>query len=181
MAAIAQIDVEKMALGETFTNRYLVDVEPGDLAAALLITAIVDAEKQMMYDNVTFIRARHSTLAEGDDEYTMTILSGSGARGLGSDHLLPLFNVVRIDFQPTAGRPSRKYLRGCIAEGDVDGHLFIAGYEAGHAAGYISSITGQAHIVDPQGDDLVTGKMWPFVAMRQLRRGSKRRATPVLG
>lgn len=181
MAAVAQIDIEKSCDGEIFTNRYLVDIAPGHADAAGVISALVEAERALMYDVVDFVRARHSTLAPSDDVYTMTLLTGTGARGLASDWMLPLFNVVRVDFQPTAGRPSRKYLRGALAEGDVLGRFFIAGYIAAHSGPYITAVVGQAHVVDPQGDDLVSGLTWPQVAMRQLRRGSRRRTEPVLG
>lgn len=180
MAAVSQIDIEKVYLGEFFSNRYLCSLAVSGTIGDAVVAAVVAAEKQAMYDQVFFLRARHSTLTPGDDVYRNYVLTGSGVRPTPVDGLLPQFNVIRVDFQPTAGRPSRKYLRGTLAEKDIVGSTIDPILIGTNINAYIAAIVAEDDIVDPQGDDLVSGTAIPTVAMRQLRRGSKRRTTPVL-
>jgi len=180
VAAIGAIDIEKSAGTEIFTNRYLVSIGPASPTSGGLIAAIVAAEKLAMYNTVAFLRARHRTIVEGDDDYFITVLTGAGARLPGANPLIPLFNVVRIDFAANFGRPSRKYLRGCLSEADLNGMNIEATTTTGVLTQYKDAILAQDEIVDPQGDTFLSGQVIPQVAMRQLRRGTRRRTLPVL-
>lgn len=177
---VAQIDVEKSYNGEFWTNRYLVDIAPNAAGAPALISAIVAAERTCHYSAVFFTKVRHRTLAVGDDDFSTTQIGYFGTRAIGTEALIPLFNVVRVDFSVGDGRPSRKYLRGCITETDFQGDVLTGTILSGIMPQYINGIVAIQNVVDPQGDDLVSGQVILQVAMRQLRRGTRRRSGPVL-
>jgi hypothetical protein len=92
--------------------------------------------------------------------------------------LLPLFNVLRVDFSAVQGRPSRKYLRGVLTESDVVGpNIEIAALGEFQVA-YADAMLGMAEYVDVDGEQFSAAACLRPVGMRQLRRGSRR--SPVL-
>jgi hypothetical protein len=179
--ALFALDIEKKLTfdPETWTNRYI--VEATDLTLALLSSeAIYDAEVAIHLDVVQFTRYRVSDMDPDTDTFVIVPKSDTGARTT-TGQTLPLFNVVRVDFPAGTGRPSRKYLRLPIQEseqanGDLDtGLIALVNTDYGTVLGDISAY------VDVDGEPLGSGVAHPRVGMRQLRRGSKRKLTPVLG
>lgn len=179
-APIAQIDIEKQCYGETWTNRYLVDIAPTNVLAATRMNSLVEIERQVHYDMVFFTRARISTLADDDDDFMIIEYGTFGARATGEDGVLPLFNVSRIDFHAAVGRPSRKYLRGTLTEQDVENNNILPATVSGPLSTYGTSIVAFDTVVDPQGDNLDAFTVHVPVGMRQLRRGTRRRGESVL-
>lgn len=174
------LDIEKELNGEYWTNRYMLDVAS---AAAGISPAndLVEAERQYTLDRMNFTRYRISSVTMGDDDYIIEPLNVVGGRTAGVGSELPLFNCIRVDFAVASGRPSRKYLRGILIEADQSGFgvidpTFLDFFDAAYTAGCLAV----PQYVDVDGQSLIGGQAYPKVAMRQLRRGSRRRTTPIL-
>lgn len=177
---ISQIDIQKQQGAEYWSNRYLCEFAVGSAEAEAAATALINAEKAMLFNNVLINKVRIATLTPNDNVFQAWNPNTFGSRNAVGLSLLPLFCVVRIDFGAGLGRPSRKYIRGALSESDVQGANLESGFLSGVATPYGNAVSGLAGIVDPQGDDLNGFSVYPQIAMRQLRRGSRRRSEPVL-
>lgn len=172
-----KIDVQKTYNGEYWTNRYLTNV-PDILTADAVADDIIAAERIFHLSSTSFVKKRVATMVEADNTFLSTPLLLSGLRAIGSNQPLALFNTLRIDFPAGYGRPSRKYYRGVLTEADVIG-AFITGplmpiIENGLTALYAAAVC------DPQETTLGRGVVIVPVQMRQMRRGTRRRTTPVI-
>lgn len=179
-----QVDIQKTSFGYNWTNVYV--LRAADLAtahdAAFSVMAI--AEQAVHVTTITISKVRTSTLAEGDESFKTVVTALAGTIAVTGNGL-PLFNVVKVDIEAEAGRPSRKYYRSGLSGNDV-----AAGYawDATHITAIETAIEGMRDDliaagvtwVDP--DDQVLGEVvvQPQIAMHQLRRGSKRREAEVL-
>ena len=172
-----KLDIEKYYNGEYWTNRYI--VEAIDLTdAATDGDAILASERPMHLPVVLFTKWRLSDFNPTTDEFIVKPVNLAGTRtGFGGEPLA-LFNTVRVDFPAGFGRPSRKYYRGCLTEGDIIGPNLIAGTVT-YMQERVSTLTSAA-LVDPQGTLLGEGVVKTLLQMRQLRRGTKRRTQPIL-
>lgn len=181
---IFQVDIEKNYISEFWTNRYL-------LQAANIVDArsagqlIVDAERTFHKSWITFTKYRTRTVVEGDDAFITTPLNIQGSWDVAGD-AWPLFNVVRVDFTTQGlGRPSRKFYRCGLSDGNVNNggvlapdtvNLFLLSL-----SDLIEVLNSSTTLwVDPDNQIINSAVIYPQVGMRQLRRGSKRRATPIL-
>lgn len=178
--AIYTIDIQKRLGSEFWTNRYLCQHANIGNATGLAIQLVAD-EIAIHNSLVTFVNYRVSALDINDDTYTIGPIGESGGRP--TPGLLPLFNTLRFDLQATSGRPSRKYYRGVLTESDINGdEVTIQTAFADHAQALLAlSVEPETPIglCDPQGQAFVAVVVHPFVQMRQLRRGTRRRGTPV--
>lgn len=171
-----QIDIEKRLGSEFWSNVY--QVWSQDLANAQQMGALITAAERTFHSaQVTFTRFRASSVAIGDGIYSITAVGQPGLRN-PNDTLLPLFNTLRFDFTAATGRPSRKYYRGVLYEGDIAGDAvntanFVAG--SNEIADLFQTDPMTNGIVDPQQELLTSLIVWPFVQMRQLRRSRRRR------
>jgi hypothetical protein len=177
---VAQIDIQKFYIGEYWTNRYLTDLPVGDAATETLALAIANAEKPLYFNVVRIQKIRIASLQPNDNVYQTWDPNLVGTRAGTATAMLPLFNVVRVDFGAGLGRPSRKYLRGVLSEIDSTGPNIEAGTITTFLNPYGNTISGLAGIVDPQGDDLNGFSVTAAIGMRQLRRGTRRRTESVL-
>lgn len=177
---VAQIDIQKVLGSEYWTNRYLIDVAVGTQTAVDIATALINAEKPLYFSDIRIDKVRISTVLEGDNTYQAWQPNTAGTRAGTATDRLPLFNVVRIDFGAGLGRPSRKYLRGVLTEIDINGSQIQASLVSGMLMTYAAAVYNTVGVVDPQGDDLDGASVISTVAMRQLRRGSRRRTESVL-
>jgi hypothetical protein len=87
-----------------------------------------------------------------------------------------------MDMPAPTGRPSRKYWRlpleeAAVLNGQVE-PTFVTAWQ-GHVNDYFAS-PASAGVIDVDGQLLVSGTIMAPVGMRQLRRGSRRRVTPVI-
>lgn len=157
-----------------WTNIYW--VEAGDLAAALPVAnSIATAELPLYSASVTVTKVRVDDAVENTDAFLTTVRNAIGTRAASAADSLPLFVVARVDFSAAGGgRPSRKYIRGCLDEADVQPLNLVAGVKT-ILQTYGDAIVGLA-VVDPDGADLTSAAVWPRAAMRQMRRGSKKRS-----
>lgn len=181
--AVYQIDIEKSFVPSTgatvyWTNVY--HVEQASLSAAATAGVnIANIEKAIHQSNVSFTKLRARPYGVPGNVGTIVPLTGGGARTAVDS--LPLFNVFRIDFAVAVGRPSRKYIRGPIGEGDQASGLISSSIITSPInANYINPLLALGYLVDTQGQPLLSGTAYPYVGMRQLRRGSKRKTTPVI-
>lgn len=180
--AIYQVDIEKsLTVGGTntvyWTNVYHVEADnSGD--AINSGQGIVTAEKKVHLGSVSYTKMRVQATSPLAMSGTIVPLTGTGGRA-GSSYL-PLFNVFRVDFNVGGGRPSRKYLRGPVLPADVsNGAMQSAAITLINT--YVTDLLNLSVVCDPQGQNFVSGALFPNCGMRQLRRGSKRKTTSVLG
>ena len=172
------VDIQKYYGTEFWTNRYM--VEAASLTAADAIgAAITELEKAVTNNRITFDKRRTSSIVEGDEEYVITSLATPG-EGTDATPLYPLFNVVRVDFSPGSGRPSRKFLRGVLTEGHADGMNLTSTISTFVATEYAVPLRDLAGFVDVDGQTFLSATVYNQISMRQLRRGSRRRTTPVI-
>lgn len=172
-----QVDVEKQVGGEYWSNRYLFNVASLTEAAGKM-TAIVDAEAPLYHPDVRITKARASDFNPLTDNYSVVQYARAGGRSAGS--LAPLFNVVRIDFNTGSGRPSRKYLRGVLFTGNLAPNFQVDPNLSPALSAYGTAILGLVGFCDPQMQAFTNAQVHPYVAMRQLRRGTKRKLKPII-
>jgi len=175
---IWRVTINKMmvAAGRNWTNVYFVDVADG-AAAQTAANSFVTAERSFHLVEVLFTSARVDDNTPDTDIYDTFAINAFGQRTHGSQ-IMPLWNTLRVDFNTAgSGRPSRKYYRGCLSEGDVDflqlGAASVTEFQTGADA--IAAVTSY---VDVDGQDIINGEVYPFPQMRQLKRGSKKKITP---
>lgn len=180
--AIYKIDIEKSTSptsGSTvyWTNVYHVNAP--DLANAITVgNSIVTLEKTIHASSVNFTKMRVQNTSVLAQAGTIVPLSGAGGRSV--TNAAPLFNVFRVDFAVSSGRPSRKYLRGPVATADITNGALQSAIVTSIQNNYITPLINTGVMTDPQGQGFVSGAVFPSVGMRQLRRGSKRKTTPVI-
>jgi hypothetical protein len=178
--ALYSLDIEKVLAGEYWTNRYILNsASPPDPFTGP-VNAILAAERSITADEVQFTKLRVSDNDPGTDVYSIRALNLPGLRtGVFTD-LFPLFVTVRVDFTVGTGRPSRKYLRGVLKEGDS---VFNAIQQPAldlFQTSYANAVAGVPEYVDVDGQDILSGAVILAPAMRQLRRGSKRKLAPII-
>lgn len=177
MPANYRIITEKFlpAQNEYWSNVYWTDaVSIPD--AVVVANAIVEVEKQMHLPQVLITKHRVDDGQPLTDVFKTTPVNLVGLNG-GAGDMLPLFNVARFDFEVVVGRPSRKYYRGVLAESWSDAYGQLNATAMSSLTSWAQSIAAISGYVDVDGQDIVSGVAWPRVGMRQLRRGSKKRAT----
>lgn len=173
---MARITIEKFAplFNEYWTNVYWTAGNIADAAAVLV--ALIQAERAVHYTTVTLTKGRIDDGLENTDAFVTTVINTAGLRASTAEPY-PLFAVARVDFSITGqGRPGRKYLRGVLEEDTANGLNLTAGMLTVLNT-YASDVVA-AGVSDPQGSAFVSGAAHPRVAMRQLRRGSKKPVTP---
>lgn len=171
------VDIEKLYQGEYWTNRYFVEAT-NLIAAQGHGQSIVTVERGLHKAVVEFTKFRTSDVVPNTDIYVTTPINLAGTVAVNGE-LLPLFNVLRVDFGVLgAGRPSRKFYRLPVGEGEQSDGRFLLDT--------LSSIVGllapllSIPITDPQGQLWNSAAPARAVGMRQLRRGAKRRLLPII-
>lgn len=179
-----QVDIEKSMGGEFWTNRYFID--RGNVNnAALAAMEIVSGERSFHRVGVTFTKLRVRSKVVGDEEFVTIPLNQPGLLAT-SGPFLPLFNVVRVDVAVVGGgRPSRKYYRIGLCAGDLEPGVGKITTLAASINGLVEAMmeavsSGGGSILDPDNQVWDSAATFSDVAMRQLRRGSRRRTEPIL-
>jgi|SRR5215212_1533299 len=178
-----QIDIEKSALnpgGQTvfWTNVY--HCNAADQAAAVVIgNSLVVLEKTVHAANTTFTKMRTNNVLDDGMSGTITPLTGVGGRTTPSD-FLPMYCVARVDQGKATGRPNRKYLRVFVGEGEQSNGLIGTTLLTLLNNSYGAPMVAMGVICDEAGRLIINSQAISAVQMRQLRRGSKRRITPVI-
>ena len=180
--ATFQVDIQKFWQNEYWTNVYFIKDFPDLLGASAVAADLVQMERQFHFDVVTFSAVRTSTITPGDFQYVTTQPNEPGLVNSTGNDFLPLFNVVRVDLTDAGfKRPERKYYRCPVPESwNSGGNLAVEGENTVEGAinGFI--IENPGVLCGPNGEDILEANAYPRVGMRQLRRGSKRKATPII-
>lgn len=178
--ALFAVDIQKDdSKGYFWTNQY--HVEAGDYSAALTIgVEIADIERTIHTTRVAYnsIRVKQPLTPFGVS--IIQPLSGYGTYAATGGDVLPYWNVVRCDFGVSLGLPSRKYLRTLMDEAMIYGYSLSNGYRDLIAANYVTPLLQLNGLRSNHDQVFLEGVVKPDVAMRQMRRGSKRRARPVI-
>lgn len=178
-----QVDIEKSFLLNSVQTVYWTNVyhvNAADQAAATTAgLAIVEIERDVHYNSVIFTKMRARPAVVGSLG-NITSLNVTGDRAAAGLQMLPLFNTIRVDFNTAVGRPSRKYIRGPIAETDQDGGNLVSAMQTLFSTSFRAPLLALGSYVDVDGEAFVSGQVYVPVQMRQLRRGSKRKTTPVI-
>lgn len=183
--ALFRVQVFKSIIGSDreWSNTYLVDSPDLDTVAATL-SDVANQESHLYLDNVQVTRVRASDTTPGTDVFTIHTANITGDRGTAADgDWLPLFNCFRVDCDVAGGgRPSRKYYRGPMLEGDQQAGFIDPGVISNidTQAGQLITIfsTGGCPWVDPDLQAVTAVHTQPKVQMRQLHRKRKKTVTP---
>ena len=178
---VFQYDLEKLYEGEYFTNRYFINAATIDDAANYGNTTILAAERSILHHLVQVTKSRTSTVMPNDGTFITTAIEMAGEVNSGT--LVPLFNVAVVLFNTLHGRPYRKLYRGVLTEeGTSWGSLTGPYYDLlmGALPGLIVPDGSDQAVCTKDGVTFTTVVAQSKVGMRQLRRGSKRKSTPVL-
>jgi hypothetical protein len=173
---VMQVDIQKRLGTEYWTNVYYVTNASyeGAIAAGL---DIVEVERNLHQQQVAFVNMRVRPYPAGGAEGAVYELSTFGL--ITNEQYLPLFNTLNVKMTVVPGRPSRKYYRCPIAESwQASGVL-----DTGQVAAFntiLEDLLAVATLCDESGNPFTAIRCYPLVGMRQLRRGSKRRAVPVI-
>jgi len=148
-----------------------------DLEAALdLGVSIANIEQAVYKDYVTMSRV---TAIEDQPEPPpggSRVLTGGGDITGDETLMLPLFNSVRCTFSDGNGRPSQKYLRLPLEEGDVTSGTITTTLSNLVSLDYVAPLVALSGLVSNTGDTFTEGAVVPAIQMRQLNW--KRRARP---
>lgn len=176
ITAPLEFTIEKLYQGEYWVNRYYLTGTIG--AADAGMGDILDVERAIHMSSVTFTKMTVRTTAELDYVYATIPLNVPGLGTAAADSLmLPLYNTMRVDLGATAGRASRKYYRGVLYEGVTGATTLDATFVTSMNTAVAALLTVDI-LCDPQGDALISAKVFPAAQMRQLRRGSKKKLVP---
>lgn len=170
---VYRITVEKFlaAQNEYWTNVYHVNANAGEDTTPIT-NAIVAAERTILCAPAIITKASITLPGAGSG----SVLGANVYNQEGTNvapNPFPLFVTARVDFTVASSRPSRKYLRYVLDEGSAG----ITGITSGMLSAlntYAAAIVAVAGICDVDGQPLVSGSAKNALAMRQLRRGSKK-------
>lgn len=163
---------------EYWTNIYhLVATDVGD--ALTYTDSIVAAERPLYTGAVTITKGRVDDALPNTDVSAVKVFNVAGTRTPPLEHAVPLFVVARVDFTVLGGgRPSRKYLRSVFYEADISFTIIEAPVKA-LLQTYANAVCSTG-MCDVDNQAFVVGVPFPAPAMRQLRRGSKKKKDPLL-
>jgi hypothetical protein len=179
------IDVEKFFDGEYWTNHYLLDADQELSQMGFYGALVTNMERNFHKGNVNFTKWRVSTTTPNDDQYITNAVGLPGLVSVGSTGYLPLFNVVRVDLNSdVGGRPGRKYYRLPLMEGEVQNGAVDSGVltivQDALEAGLAQMLANSVQLLISPNKNVSSFVPAVAIGMRQLRRGSKRKATPIL-
>jgi len=175
---VYKVDIEKRYSNEYWTNRYF--VEAPDMAEATdCAQFIVSLERAIHWNLVIFTKFRVSDNVPNTEVFNTVTLNLNGQQNLGGEPV-PLFVVARVDFSVANQRPSRKYLRGVLHEGSFNYTNVSQAIIDFIKNSYADPLVALGCVVDEDGNAFGVAGVSPFVGMRQLRRGSKRRENPII-
>lgn len=174
-----QVITEKTYNGlEYWVNDYYVSTTDL-LAAADIGEAIAGLEVELYFQPVTLTKIRASTIPVDVGQFvTRTVnLVPSTPPNAG---LLPLFDVLRVDMTAATGRPGRKFYRAVITASDLQNGGQLKPASMANWQPILDSILTTGGLRKPSGAVIDSMDIYPAVGMRQLRRGSRKKLTPVI-
>lgn len=179
-SGVFKVDIQTFYYNNYITNVYHVTAGSLNEAAdygeqiAALHAALLNAGTAQIYVN----RVRASTLVPRDNAFVVRAINLRGTRP-GLEDVYPPFCRFRVDLNIGPRRPLRKYLLE-VRDTDANGDGLLAPAVAYVQANYVSPLVALGVVCSEEGTDIVGGTVSGTVGMRQLRRGSRRRQTPVI-
>lgn len=163
-----------------WSNRYFVEVP--DIGIAILAGSdIWQNGEAVFHSELAFCYEIYANLV-GDAPFTpgqtgvmpagvqRGTVDAGGAAGVGT--LLPLFNVVRVDFPVVGSRPSRKFYRIPLREEDI-GNAQISPVVASAVQAGAEYIAGQPSLRDVDGQDWIGSASIRGITSRRLGRDAQ--------
>jgi hypothetical protein len=175
-----ECDIQKYD-GDSYywTNQY--HIEAGDYTSALTTAVqITDIERTIHTTRVQYNALRVKLKGTPHGASQIQPLSGYGTYAATGSDKLSYWNVVRCDFAVALGMPNRKYLRTLMDEAMIFGLSLSNGYHDFIQTNYVLALLQVPGLRSNHDQLFVDGVCKPNVAMRQMRRGSKRKARPVI-
>lgn len=171
---LSKLTIHKTYQGENWVNVYHLSLAYDSAQASAQAMGLVDFERNMSLTSVLFTHFTISDNIEDTDAYFSTPLNLLGQSPATADPA-PLWATLRIDFSKLGGgRPGRKYYRGCLKENLVGpfGLLdptFVSGVQTN------AQTVMDANTAGGENFTYVNAAVYPYMQIRQLRRGSKKR------
>lgn len=169
---------KRLTVGDILTDwSNVYHVEAGDPTAALAVAVQLSTiEQQIHKDYVQFTWA--SVL---EDQVDPPPGMGQALTGFGDivgDETLrlPNFNTVRVLLSDGNGRPSQKYLRLPLEEGDVLSGQLTTALINSVMLNYVTDLLTVPELVSNTDNSFTAGTVYPYVQMRQ--RSWNRRTRP---
>ena len=175
--ALWEVSIQKQLGSEYWINVY--HCEAADQPAARVVAEeIVGVERAVTMDNVSFVNFRirqASVLGAPGTVYPI------GLTGLVATTVyMPLFVVARFDFAVPVGRPSRKFLKPPVATTIISNGTFTTAGQTFYNNTYADGLLAISELRANDGQSFLSIRVNPTVGMRQLRRGSRKRTTPII-
>lgn len=171
------LTIHKTSNGEHWVNTYNLQEAYDAAAATTAAQTIVAFERGLYLTNVLITHYNLSDGVEDTDAYFSVPVNQAGQVTPSGD-TAPLFNTLRIDFSKLGGgRPGRKYYRGVLHEAVVNA---FGALSSTAISTWQTAAQTMADNTSAGGTNFtyVTAAVYPYVQMRQLRRGSKKKITP---
>jgi hypothetical protein len=157
-----------------WSNLYYINASSVNEAAAIGVNVWVYGERLFHRSRVFCYEVYATSLVPADNVFTTSAVPEGLQRGgiVGAGDQLPLFNVLRVDLPVLAGgRPSRKFYRPTLEEGDqINGALTNAPLLAAIAAG-MAVIQSTPEVRDESGN-FFSGHVIKGITSRRLGRDS---------
>ena len=173
--------IEKRLGAEYWTNTYTLKADTLTDANTALST-VLDFELAIHSSRVEFVKRRVSTLAALDYVYITTPIVANGDVGV-TGYTLPLWNCFMLFMSDNVKRPDRKYYRPGLTNNNMDlDFSWSTDYLAVVSTAienYLVDLIASDGIVSSSGASFAEVTRQRLIAMRQLKRGSKR-TTPVI-
>jgi hypothetical protein len=176
---VYQVTIQKQEGSEFWVNGYHVN-EANMSVAALAGAEIVEAEKSLHLNYVNFVSMRISVPGpEQPNVYRIVPLSGVGGRA--ATGALPLTICARVLMLHGDGRPDAKFLRGVCNPSDIGStRTWSSAFTTTVNNTYIAGLNGVEGLVRRDAESYQGFQLVPLISNHQLRRGSKRKLTPVI-
>lgn len=158
-----------------WTNVYYVDTATKDLAAAAGF-AISGIQKGVTKEYVEFYRSVAQQPGVAASSPSVQDYSNMGEQVGNVSQMLPLFNTVRVRFVDGVSRPSQKYLRIPLEEGDILNGGLEQGFIDLITNDYCAQLMAFAPLRSDDGADFSSIAIVPRIQMRQT--DWKRRTRP---
>lgn len=169
--------IQKNFFGEFLVNDYNISAPDMEAAMAFLET-IAHYEAALFIPGIVINTLRVSSLPQGDNYFYTKAVNIPGTRTY-TGALTPPFNRFRVDMGVGFRRPLRKYLLIPLT-GDVNGGGLSSAAQTLVNTSYCQPLVALGCVVAINGTIVGSASVSERVGMRQLRRGSKRRSTPVI-
>lgn len=173
-----KIDMQYLYQTEYWTNVFYVDVADYGAAQSAVID-LAEVLKTGIQNSVSIDKARITPAPFTRDTFRDVVLGISGTGG--ATQPAPLFNVVRWQFAKPVGRAINMYFRGGVTPSNIGpDQEFTEAAQTFNNALLAAIFDLPVQFVSRAGTVYTTATAAPKVGMRQLRRGSRRKTTPVI-